>query len=118
MTECMRNKRFGCSGTQVDIAKQLEKDGVIFLLNDETGILLGPFTVTQEPGDLVKGAWYSSVETDGFSANIKVEWESLHELQNATEKIPFLKDTKNCGLTTLQTQELLAELNEAPLYQD
>jgi hypothetical protein len=116
MTECIRNKRFGCSGTQINIAKQLEKNGVIFLLNDETGTLLGPFTITQGPEDLVKGAWYSSVETDRFSGNIKVEWESLHELQNATDKIPFLKDTKNCSLSALQTQELLTELNKAPAY--
>jgi hypothetical protein len=116
MTECMRNKRFSCSGKQVKVAQELEVDTVIFLLNDETKTLLGPFTVVQGPEDLEKGTWYSSVDEHSFSENIKVEWERLHELKNATDKIPFLKDTKECALSGLQTQELLSTLKDAPLY--
>jgi Development and cell death domain len=116
MTECMRNKRFSCSSKQVKVAQELEIDTVIFLLNNETNTLLGPFTVVQGPEDLEKGTWYSSVDEHSFSENIKVEWESLHELKNATDKIPFLKDTKDCSLSDLQTQELLSILKDAPLY--
>ena len=118
MTECMRNKRFSCSSKQVKVAQELEIDTVIFLLNDETGTLLGPFTVVQGPEDLEKGTWYSSVDEQSFSENIKVEWERLHELKNATAKIPFLKDKKECALSALQTQELLTELRKAPLHSD
>jgi hypothetical protein len=118
MTECMRNKRFSCSGKQVEVAHELEINAVIFLLNDETGTLLGPFTVVQGPEDLEKGTWYSSVNKESVSENIKIEWESLHELKKATDKIPFLKDTKECALSTLQTQELLTELRNAPLYSE
>jgi len=116
MTECIRSKRFSCSGKQVNVAKELETNAVIFLLNDETGTLLGPFTAAQPPEDLEKGAWYSSVEKHRFSENIKVEWERLHDLKNAKDKLPFLKDTKNCALTNLQTQELLKTLKNAPLH--
>jgi hypothetical protein len=116
MTECMRNKRFSCSGKQVKVAQELELNTVIFLFNDETGTLLGPFTVVEGPEDLEKGTWYSSVDEHSFSENIKVEWERLHELKNATDKIPFLKDTKECALSDLQTQELLSTLKDAPLY--
>jgi Development and cell death domain len=116
MTECMRNKRFSCSGKQVKVYKELEMNTVIFLLNDETKTLLGPFTVVQGPEDLEKGTWYSSVDEHSFSENLKVEWERLHELKNATDKIPFLKDTKECALTDLQIQELLSTLKDAPLY--
>jgi hypothetical protein len=56
------------------------------------------------------------VDEHSFSENIKVEWERLHELKNATDKIPFLKDKKECGLSALQTQELLSTLKSAPLY--
>ncbi len=116
MTECMRNKRFSCSGKQVKAYKELEMNTIIFLFNNETDTLLGPFTVVQGPEDLEKGTWYSSVEENSFSENIKVEWERLHELKNATDKITFLKETKECALTDLQTQELLSTLKEASLY--
>lgn len=116
MTECMRNKRFSCSGKQVKIYKELEMNTVIFLFNDETDTLLGPFTVVKGPEDLEKGTWYSSVDEHSFSENLKVEWERLHELKNATDKIPFLKDTKEYALTDLQIQELLSTLKDAPLY--
>jgi hypothetical protein len=112
----MRSKRFSCSDKQVSIAQELETNAVIFLLNDETGTLLGPFTVVKGTEDLEKGTWYSSVDEQSFSENIKVEWERLHELKNATDKIPFLKDKIECALSTLQTQELLAELKKAPLH--
>ena len=118
ITDCMRTKRFSCSGKQVKVAQELKINTIIFLFNDETKNLLGPFTVAQGPEDLVKGAWYSSVETDSFSGNIKLEWESLHELNNATDKIPFLKDTKNCGISYLQTQGLLTELKKSPIYSE
>jgi hypothetical protein len=64
---------------------------------------------------LEKGTWYSSVDEHSFSENIKVKWERLHELEKATDKIPFLKDKKECALSALQTQELLSELGKAPL---
>ena len=116
MTECMRNKRFSCSGKQVKVAQELEINTIVFLLNDETKTLIGPFTVVQGPEDLEKGTWYSSVDEHSFSENIKVEWERLHELKNAINEIPFLKDKKECALSALQTQELLTELKKSPVY--
>jgi hypothetical protein len=116
MTECMRNKHFSCSGKQVKVYKELEMNTVIFLLNDETKTLLGPFTVVKGPEDMEKGTWYSSIDEHSASENLKVEWERLHELKNATAKIPFLKDIKECALTDFQIQELLSTLKGAPLY--
>lgn len=118
MSECARNRRFSCSGKQVEAAQELKANTIIFLLNDETGTLMGPFTVAQGPEDLVKGAWYSSVNKESFSGKIKVDWEELHELKNAPEKIPFLRNTNECALSVLQTQELLTELKKAPSYSD
>ena len=118
MTDCLRNKRFSCSGKQVKVYKELEMNTVIFLLNDETKTLLGPFTVVQGPEDMEKGTWYSSIDEHSASENLKVEWERLHELKNATDKIPFLKEIKECALTDLQIQELLSTLKDAPLYNE
>jgi hypothetical protein len=102
----------------METAEELKANTILFLLNAETGTLLGPFTVAQGPEDLVKGAWYSSVNKESFSGNIKVDWEELHELKNAPEKIPFLRKTNECALSVLQTQELLTELKKAPSYSD
>jgi hypothetical protein len=116
MIDCMRNKRFSCSGKQVKVYRKLEMNTVIFLLNDETNTLLGPFTVVQGSEDMEKGTWYSSVDEHSASENLTVEWERLHELKNATDKIPFLKETKDCALTDIQVQGLLSTLKDAPLY--
>ncbi len=116
ISECARNRRFTCSSKQVEAAKELKANTIVFLLNSETGTLFGPFTVAQGPEDLVKGAWYSSVNTESFSGNIKVDWEELHELKKAAEKIPFLENVSDCALSVLQTQELLTQLQKAPLY--
>lgn len=118
MTDCMKNKRFICSGTQIDVAQELEKDTVVFLLNPETKTLLGPFTVVEGSEELEKGTWYSSVDEHSFSENIKVEWERLHQLKEATDKMPFLRDKRECALTALQTQELLTELRKAPIFRE
>jgi hypothetical protein len=116
MIDCMRNKRFSCSGKQVKVYRELEMNTVIFLLNDETNTLLGPFTVVQGSEDMEKGTWYSSIDEHSASENLTVEWERLHELKNATDKIPFLKETKDCALTDIQIQGLLSTLKDAPLY--
>jgi hypothetical protein len=116
ITKCIRDKSFSCAGKQVTVPQELEINTVIFLLNHKTKTLLGPFTVVKGPEDLEKGTWYSSVDEHSFSENIKVEWERLHELKNATDKVPFLKEIKECTLTDLQTQELLSTLKDAPLY--
>ena len=118
MTECVENKRFRCSSKQLKAAQELETDAVIFFFNEETDTLLGPFTIVDASGDLEKGTWYSSVDEHSFSENIKVEWERLHELKNATDKVPFLKNAKECALSALQTQELLTVLKTAPLHSE
>jgi hypothetical protein len=116
LTSCMRNKNFSCTGDQVKVAQELDLNTIIFLLNEEKDSLLGPFTVTEGPEDLEKGAWYSSVQRDRFSGNIKLEWEGLHELENASQKLPYLKDLKKCSLSALETQEVLAELKNSPFF--
>lgn len=118
MTECMRKKSVSCSGKPMKISGELELNAVIFLLNGDSGTLLGPFTVAESPEDLEKGAWYSSIEEKRFSGNVKVEWENLHQLENALSKISFLNGMQNCELSPFQTQELLTELKSAPLYSE
>ncbi|MCW4003966.1 MAG: hypothetical protein NWE95_08665 [Candidatus Bathyarchaeota archaeon] len=114
ITECTKSKRFSCSDRQVDTSK-IKGNDIVFLFNDKTGTLVGPFTAG-ESENFEEGALYSGVQKDQLSENITVEWENLHELKNAPDKIPFLKDIKSCPLPALWTQELLTALKQAPPY--
>ena len=118
LKNCVRSKKYVCSGEQVDVARDIETDAVVFLYVSETDTLIGPFTVVDEPsGNLQPGTWASSIDRRSLSENIKVEWEELHELKNAQEKFSFLKELNTCSLTQSQIQEMLDTLKEAPLSQ-
>jgi hypothetical protein len=62
------------------------------------------------------GAWAEDIDEHSASENVKLEWEELHHLMNAADKLPFLKDPKTCALSTTQTQRALDLLKQAPLY--
>jgi hypothetical protein len=113
--DCVKNKRYTCSSEQVDVAQEIESDAVIFLYVSESDKLIGPFTVADEKRtNLQPGTWTSSIDRSSLSGNIKVEWEKLHELENAQEKFTFLKDLNTCNLSQSQIQEMLDALKEAP----
>ncbi len=116
--DCVKNKRYTCSSEQVDVAQEIETDAVIFLYISESDKLIGPFTVADEKRtNLQPGTWTSSIDRSSLSGNIKVEWERLHELENAQEKFTFLKDLNTCNLSQSQIQEMLDALKEAPRLQ-
>jgi hypothetical protein len=118
LKNCVKTKRYSCSGEQVDIAQEIETDAVVFLYVSESDTLIGPFTVADTPrANLQPGTWTSSIDRHSFSENINVEWEDLHELKNAQEKFPFLKDLSTCSLNQPQIQEMLDDLKEAPRLQ-
>ena len=116
LKNCVKNKKYVCSGEQVDVAQDIETDAVVFLYVSEADTLIGPFTVVDDPSaDLQPGTWTSSIDKRNVSENIKVEWEELHELKNAQEKLSFLKEANTCSLKQSQIQEMLDTLKEAPL---
>lgn len=112
----MKSNRFSCSGKEIDFLN-LQKNDVVFLFNSKTEVIVGPFTVGQSSGELEKGALYSYMQTDRFSENIMVNWENVHKLEKALEKLPFLKNIKTCSLSPLRTQQVLTALQKAPLIQ-
>ena len=117
INDCIKNKRISCSESQVNIAKEVQAGVLVFLLNSELDMLIGPFTASEEmKTGLESGAWSSAVDDKSFSGNILVKWESLHELKNATDKISFLGNVNNCELTHYQIQELLEVLDKSPKY--
>ena len=102
----------------MNIAREIELDAVVFLHVSEADKLIGPFTVVDEKtNDLEPGAWTSSIDRSSLSGNIKVEWEELHELDNAQKKFSFLKNLNTCSLTQSQIQEMLDALKQGPILQ-
>jgi len=113
--ECLRRKRFTCSGKLARTVKEIQRGSVLFLYNADTQTLTGPFTADSEGGtNLEPGTWRETVDEHSLSANIRLEWEELHEIKNAPGLFPFLKDPEKCELTPTQTQRLLDMLEEAP----
>lgn len=108
---------YTCADRETMPTEKVKAGSVIFLYNDETGTLLGPFTALSEAAETVDtGAWRVDIDDHSASQNVKLEWEELHTLANAADKLPFLKTPKTCALTTTQTQRALDLLKQAPLY--
>jgi predicted transcriptional regulator len=98
---------------------KIKVGSIIFLYNTDDMSLLGPFTALSEGGGTVDtGAWAMKIDEHSASENVKLEWEDLHYLESASEKLPFLKTPKTCELSTAQTQRALDLLKQAPLYID
>ena len=108
---------YTCADKETVPTAKVKVGSVIFLYNPEAMTLLGPFTALSEGAETVDaGAWKMDIDDYSASQNVKLEWEELHTLANAPEKLPFLKEPKTCVLTTTQTQRALDLLKQAPLY--
>jgi hypothetical protein len=60
LNDCVKNKKYACSGEQVNVAQEIETGAVVFLHVLESNKLIGPFTLsqfqTQEMLDALKEA--------------------------------------------------------------
>jgi hypothetical protein len=115
LKDCLRHKLFTCSGEKVQVVREMEVGSIVFLFNMDSNTLVGPFTAAGSPRTgLEPGGWTEVTETQN-KTSIRVEREELHEMKNAQDKFPFLKDINTCKLSHFQTQDLLNTLKEAPL---
>jgi len=115
--QCLSNKRYTCAdGKTKPSEEQIKIGSIVFLYNIDDKSLLGPFTALPEGDELDAGAWAMDVNVHIPSEDLKVTWEDLHLIQNASEKLPFLNDPKTCKLTSLQTQRTLDVLKQGELY--
>ena len=64
------------------------------------------------------GAWAMDIDERIPSEDVKVTWEELHIIDNASDQLPFLKDPKTCAITALQTQRILDLLRQGKPYID
>ena len=114
--QCLSNKHYKCAENEPKPLEEIKAGAVIFLFNKDDKSLVGPFTTLPEGDELDAGAWAENVENQYPYDDVKVTWEDLHILQNASEKLPFLVEPKTCKLTTTQVQRALDLLKESPLY--
>ena len=115
--QCLRQKQYTCADKKTAPTAKIKAGSIIFLYNTDDMSLLGPFTALSEGGGTVDtGAWAMKIDEHSASENVKLEWEDLHHLESAPEKLPFLKTPKTCELSTTQTQRALDLLKQAPLY--
>ena len=115
--ECLRKRIYSCADKQAMPTTEVKVGSVLFLYNVDNKSLLGPFTALSEGGETVDaGAWAMDIDEHTASENVKVTWEELHKLENAPEKLPFLKKPKSCALSSTQTQRILNLLKQAPPY--
>jgi hypothetical protein len=117
INSCIKNKKLSCSEKQIDVAKEIQEGSLIFLLNYESNTLTGPFTASEEfATGLEPGTWSTTLDYHSLSGNININWETLHELKDATIKITFLQNIENCRLTHFQISQLLEILKSSPEY--
>jgi hypothetical protein len=115
--QCLREKQYACAGKKPALTTRIKVGSLIFLYNVDSKSLLGPFTALSEGGETVDtGAWMMEVDEHSASENVKLEWEELHRLENASAQLPFLEAPKTCELSTTQTQRILDLLKQAPVY--
>ncbi len=114
--QCLSNKRYTCVDEKTKPTEDIKVGSIIFLYNLDDKSLLGPFTTLGEGDELDAGAWAMDVDTHIPSEDLKVTWEDLHIIQNAPEKLLFLKDPKTCKLTSIETQNTLDLLKQGQLY--
>jgi hypothetical protein len=116
--KCLSKRLYTCADTHKDEVAEIKKGSTLFMYNPETMALVGPFTAANTGATRIEtGAWTSKIDEHSASANVKLEWEDLHIINNAGEKFPFLTKPQKCELSTLKVQELLDALKEAPVFQ-
>jgi len=116
--QCVSKRQYTCSDKHNDEVEAIKQGSILFMYDPEAKTLLGPFTAAEEGASRIEtGAWSTKIDEHSASANVKLEWEDLHLIRNVDEQLPFLSKLKTCSLSTLQIQEVMASLKEAPAFQ-
>jgi hypothetical protein len=115
--QCLSRRIYSCADKKTKPEDKILPGTLVFLFNTEDKTLLGPFTSLKEGGGaLDSGAWAMDIDEHSASENVTVTWEELHVIDNAPDKLPFLRNPKKCSLTSLQTQRILELLRDGKSY--
>ena len=113
--QCVSKRQYTCSDSHKDEVEAIKPGSILFMYDPDAKSLLGPFTAAEEGASRIEtGAWSTKIDEHSASANVKLEWEDLHLIENVDEKLPFLSRLETCALSTLQVQEVMDALRESP----
>ena len=116
--QCVSKRQYTCSDNHKGEIEAIRQGSILFLYDPDAKSLMGPFTAAEEGATRIEtGAWSTKIDEHSASANVKLEWEDLHLIENVNEQLPFLSKLQTCTLSTLQVQEVMDALKEAPSTQ-
>lgn len=117
LAQCVNKRLYTCADENKRDVEQIKRGAVLFMYDPDGKTLVGPFTAASEGATRIEtGTWRSEIDEHSASANIKLEWQDLHIVENAGERFPFLDQSEKCELSSLQIQTLLDALKEAPSF--
>jgi len=115
--ECFQKKLFGRSHKFWGWVEQIRAGSSLFLYNIDSKTLFGIFRAASEGKLNIDPAAWKNMRPLSFPAQVIVEWDRLHKINNAHKTFKFLKDGNLCKLTLAQTNALKKALEEAPIYE-
>jgi hypothetical protein len=85
--ECFQRKLLGDTEKWLETVKKVDEGDACFLYNIETDVLFGPFIAKSKGGfNIESEAW-----SGRFPAQVRVGWNSITPLVNASKEFGFLK---------------------------
>ena len=85
--ECFQGALFGDTMKFWDEVKEIKRGDALFLYNIDTDVLFGPFEAESDGGlNIEPDAWGGR-----FPAQVRVGWEAISLIRNASTKFSFLK---------------------------
>jgi hypothetical protein len=99
--ECFKRALFGDTKKLWEEVKDVRKGDILFLYNIDTDVLFGPFIAESDGAlNIEPDAW------DGrFPAQVRVKWEAISILRNASAKFGYLKTSSFKPPYTLRLSE-------------
>jgi hypothetical protein len=114
--ECFRRQLLGNVERHWGAVQEIKAGDILFLYNTKSRSLMGPFTAASEGGWEIDPEAWAYMKPLRFPAQVRVKWQKLHILKNASNEFTFLVDREVCRLTPKQTSDLLAALEQAPIF--
>jgi len=114
--ECLQRKLFGLSNKHAETVQKIKQGSVLFLYNMRSRALIGPFAAASDGKMNIEPRAWAHPNITGYPAQVRVQWEELHEIKDAARLFPFLRTFKNCELNQERTRALQYALKQAPVF--
>ncbi|HTY74246.1 MAG TPA: hypothetical protein VMD05_01610, partial [Candidatus Nanoarchaeia archaeon] len=87
--QCVSKRQYTCSDHRKNEVEAIKQGSILFVYDPDAKNLLGPFTAAEEGASRIEtGAWSTKIDDHSASANVKLEWEDLHLIENVDKALP------------------------------